>query len=331
MTRALAVSLCIAAAACGGSKASPTAPAASAVLQGQTTSAIDGSATGQVSIQLGAKYTLQSDTNGNFDVSVGGPDTYWTVLSAPGIVERQTSIAAPTSSRLKISLIPSTFDLQAFDQMFRTSHNRLQRWTARPSLVVIGTVMKFGSGGTDRFEATGERLSEDEVASLVSHLNEGLALLTAGTYTTFASVDIERPQAAEQVEVHRTGKIVIGRYNGIMNLEQAVGLGSWGEQSDGAVVSGTVWLDRSFDRDDPRRRLVRIHELGHALGYTHVTARTSIMNPSLGPEPTDFDRAAAAIAFQRPVGNMSPDFDPGSSARTSALAEGGVRWSRPIP
>ncbi len=52
-----------------------------------------------------------------------------------------------------------------------------------------------------------------------------------------------------------------------------------------------MYLDREFDRDDSRRRLLRIHELGHALGYQHVESRTSIMNPSVGPEPTEFDRA----------------------------------------
>jgi predicted Zn-dependent protease len=47
------------------------------------------------------------------------------------------------------------------------------------------------------------------------------------------------------------------------------------------------------------RRLLRIHELGHALGYNHVKSRRSIMNPTLGSEPTDFDRRAAMVAFRR--------------------------------
>ena len=31
------------------------------------------------------------------------------------------------------------------------------------------------------------------------------------------------------------------------------------------------------------------------------------MNPAIGPEPTDFDRAGAIVAFQRTPGNRSPD------------------------
>ena len=99
---------------------------------------------------------------------------------------------------------------------------------------------------------------------------------------------------------------MVGRYNGIVSLAKTIGYGLWSEQPDGSIGGGAMYLDRDFDRDDNRRRLLRIHELGHALGYQHVESRTSIMNPSIGPEPTEFDRAGAIIAFARPVGNRSP-------------------------
>jgi hypothetical protein len=92
-----------------------------------------------------------------------------------------------------------------------------------------------------------------------------------------------------------------------------------------------MFLDRDFDRDDSRRRLLRIHELGHALGYLHVRARTSVMNAVIGPEPTDFDGAAASIAFQRAPGNRAPDIDPTSSTRTTSVTgDSGARWMPPV-
>jgi hypothetical protein len=93
-----------------------------------------------------------------------------------------------------------------------------------------------------------------------------------------------------------------------------------------------MFLDRDFDRNDSRRRLLRMHELGHALGYQHVTSRASIMNPSIGAEPTEFDRSAAVIAFARPPGNRSPDADPARASRVSLSAGAGpdARWSDPI-
>ena len=301
------------------------------MLQGQTVNAIDGSATGQVNVQIGS-LAIQSDANGNFQVAVGNAGALGVVLNGSGIIERRTSLPGPAADRARISLIPASFDLAAFDEMVRGSNRRLRRWTTRPALVIVGTVMKFSPGRTDRFEALGERLTSEEVTALTNDLNEGLALLTGGAFTSFASVQVEWPAAGEQIAAQRNGTIVAGRHSGLENLAQALGLGNWAEQPDGSVVGGTMWLDRDFDRNDARRRLVRIHELGHALGYDHVTVRTSIMNPSLGPSPTDFDRAAAVVAFQRPVGNTSPDTDPGAGfgAGTFAVADGPVKWSPPV-
>jgi len=59
-------------------------------------------------------------------------------------------------------------------------------------------------------------------------------------------------------------------------------------------------LDNEFDRTSELRRLLRTHELGHALGYNHVKSRVSIMNPRIGPELTDFDRQVVMLAFRRP-------------------------------
>ena len=88
-----------------------------------------------------------------------------------------------------------------------------------------------------------------------------------------------------------------------------------------------MFLDSRFDKNDDRRRLLRIHELGHALGQLHVETRVSIMNPAIGPEPTEFDRQAAVVAFQRPPGNVSPDTDPGTAGKSGPW---NIRWAPPI-
>ncbi len=315
--------------ACGGSSSNPAAPETPRVLQGQTVSAIDGSATGVVTVQIGTHFAVQTDNAGNFQVDVGSPGTYPAVVTGASVVERHTAVNGPSTERTRIGIIPASYDLQAFNEMFRSANNRLQRWTTEPSLVIVASVMKYTNGG-EQYSATSEQMTDDEVSALVSDLRNALALLTAGTFKTFANVTIERPTDGDQVSVRRPGQIVIGRYTGITTLAHTIGYGSWAEQPDGTVTGGSVWLDRDFDRDDSRRSLLRTHELGHALGYNHVTARTSIMNPAIGPEPSDFDRAGAAIAFQRPVGNVSPDTDPSVTARTFSVSEGGARWSPPI-
>jgi hypothetical protein len=158
-----------------------------------------------------------------------------------------------------------------------------------------------------------------------------LSLLTGGAFTTFASVRVERPAEGERASVARAGTIVVGRYNGVKSLAGTIGYGTWAEEPDGTVSAGASFLDSTFDRESDFRRLLRIHELGHALGYLHVASRMSIMNSAIGPEPTEFDRAAAVIAFQRPPGNVSPDTDPSFGSGTSFGAQRVMRWAPRVP
>jgi hypothetical protein len=181
---------------CGGSSATPGAPETPRVLQGQTVSAIDGSATGVVSVQIGTHFTIQTDSAGHFQVDVGAPGTYPATISGASIVERRTSITGPSNEPAKVGIIPASYDLQAFNEMFRGSNNRLQRWTTQPSLVIVASVMKYANNA-EQFSATGEQMTDDEVTALVSDLKQALTLLTAGTFTTFAAVDVERPAAGD--------------------------------------------------------------------------------------------------------------------------------------
>jgi hypothetical protein len=314
---------------CGGG--SPTEPSdsqgpSSTVLQGQTVNAIDGAPVPSLTVKIGTRFPVTSDGSGFFDVDVGELAAHRVVVGGGSVVERETRISGPTGSRTRVSMIPSSFDMRAFDEMFRTANAQLQRWTARPALVILASVMEYRAGSGQTFDATGEQLTDEEVTQLRAHLTEGLALLTGNAFTTFASVEVERPAAGVRVNTLRPGHIVIGRYNGIVTFARTIGYGLWSAEPDGKIVGGAMYLDRDFDRDDSRRRLLRLHELGHALGYQHVESRTSIMNPAIGPEPTEFDRAGALIAFARPIGNKSPDIDPATMLGAST---GEARWSSP--
>jgi len=299
------------------------------MLQGQAVNAIDGSAEAGVSVQVGPAWAVMTDGNGYFQADVGAPGSYATTATGSAIVERRTSVNGPSADRVRVSLIPASFDLQAFNQLVRSANSRLQRWTTEPSLVIVATAMAFKADSGSESTAISDQMSDDEVSQLVAHLTEGLTLLTGGTYTRFAAIDIERPASGDRVMSKRSGTIVVGRYSGIGSFSETIGFGTWQEQSDGRVTGGSIFLDRDFDRNDGRRRLLRIHELGHALGYLHITTRTSVMNPAIGPEPTDFDRVAANLAFQRPPGNVSPDVDPGPVAL--GLSERPSRWATLIP
>ena len=334
MHRSSASLICAAAllSACSHAPSAPSDASTDSALLGYAVNAIDAAPAAGLLVRVGNARPVTTDARGYFQAEIAAPGAYETTISdsAGTIVDRHTTVNVPASERTRFSLIPSSFELQAFDEMFRTTNARLQRWTTRPSLVVLASVMalKGGSGGS--YSATGEQMSGEEVSEMIAHLTEGLSLLTGGTYTTFARVEVERPADGERVTAWRPGTIVVGRYTGVVSTAGTIGFGQWAEQADGSISGGAAFLDREFDRVDSRRRLLRIHELGHALGYLHVTLRPSIMNPAIGPEPTEFDRAGAIIAFQRSPGNRAPDIDPSSTPIFGSGPNGNTRWAAPV-
>ena len=167
-------------------------------------------------------------------------------------------------------MIPKSFDLVAFDEMFRTSNAQLQRWTQRPSLVILAAIMEY-RGNAATYAATNEQLTEPEMALLTAQMTEGLALLTGNTFTSFSSVEIEHPAAARGSTRCGKGRLSSAAIRASPSLTKTIGFGQWSEQPNGSIFGGAMYLDRDFDRDDNRRRLLRIHELGHALGYQHVS------------------------------------------------------------
>jgi hypothetical protein len=188
-------------------------------------------------------------------------------------------------------------DRYALDEMLRGTHGAALHWAQVPELVVLMPVMQYEKSQGTHYRATAERLTEEEAAEIVADLSSALAVLTDNAFQTFAAVQLQTVAAGELVNVMRPGQIVVARYTGVRDQLATIGLG--GRSTRGTTIrAGSIILDSNFDRTSDARRLLRIHELGHALGYNHVQSRSSIMNPKIGSEVTTFDRSAARIAFQ---------------------------------
>jgi hypothetical protein len=194
------------------------------------------------------------------------------------------------------SLIDSSIDGSALDEMLRGKERRVLRWTHAPRLVVLMSVMAYAESGAVHV-ATDETMSDAEAADLEKDLTDALALLSGGAHARFADVHREVVAAGAPARAPNRGDIVVGRYRGVRDRLKTLGLGGRRWTGDGRITSGAILLDDDYDRTSDVRHLLRAHELGHALGYNHVSSRASIMNPRIGSEPTEFDRQAARIAF----------------------------------
>jgi len=193
-----------------------------------------------------------------------------------------------------------SIDASALQEMLRGPNGQARHWDRDPELTILVSVMQYHNGEQTAYTATAEQLTDREVDDLTRDLTAGLALLTGNTYDKFAAVHREVVPAGTTMAVLRPGQILAGRYRDVQTLQHTIGFGGSATRTDGTITGAAIILDKDFDTSSPKRRLLRFHELGHALGYNHVSSRTSIMNATIGPEPTDFDRSAALLAFRPP-------------------------------
>jgi hypothetical protein len=220
-------------------------------------------------------------------------------LSAAAAAEAPVSAAGGSSlSSPMDAATTSTSPLR--DEMLFGGSGQRQHWTSVPALVVLTSVMQYRSGARDEYAATSEVLTADAAENLVDDLTDALRLLTHGTFERFDRIDYETAVAGANVSIVRPRQIVVARYQGLQDVAHTIGLGGRKAARNGAIIGAAILLDNEFDRSSGKRRLLRTHELGHALGYNHVTSRPSIMNPRIGPQITDTDRQVVMRAFLRP-------------------------------
>jgi hypothetical protein len=257
---------------------------------------------------------------------------YGVTFTGSAVVTRTTSLKIP-AAETPITLIPASFDMAAFNEMFRPSQ-RLQRWTSAPALVILTRAVQYEGNYANNPVVLDEEMSDAEREQMLRDISDGFGLLTDRQMGTFANVTFESPAPGSRVNVMRTGAILISRSKGLTEgtPEHYWGYGRWATTSSGVVVGGNVMVDYDFDcptSSYPQyRRCLRIHELGHALGYNHVTVRQSVMNSAARLEPNSWDLQAVRIAFLRPPGNTAPDNDP--AAFSLNVRTGAVTWSPPI-
>jgi len=304
--------------ACGGSTSSgPVAPTpappavTTTTVSGRAVDVFSTAPLAAVTVRLQNSVAATTVPDGSFTISTASGQ-YAVVLTGTDIVERQTGMRVPGPEAL-VTLIPTAFDLAAFDQMCRAGAGPLRRWDTAPKLVVIDAVLQFTSVTDSAYTATAERLSPSERDGMVADLTWGLPQVTGETFRAFSAVTIESPEAGAQVPFFtREGTIVAARLLGLHAASGYLGYGRWASRSD-VVVAGAIMVDRNYDAAAGMNlRALRVHEMGHALGYDHVAmaTRVSFMNNSGVILPNAFDRDATRLAFLRPPGNLSPDLDP---------------------
>ena len=277
----------------------------------------------------GAVSPTFSDAAGHFKVAAysASEAPLSIIFTGPGNVRRVTGLRVP-GDFTTVSLIPTSFNLAAFEELCRGA-NGLRRLVTAPRLIVQLADLQFTTPSALTAVALDSAMSDADAQAMVDDMVFSLQTLTGDNLREFSSVTLDRAPAASVVNLLTSGAVTVSRFAGLRSGNNIVGYGRYQQLPSGEVTGGLAMLDGSYDRDPGVRRRVRIHELGHAIGYGHVATGFSVMNATNGSEfPTPLDRAVTRVAFRRPPGNRPPDTDP---IGTTAAAPGGVAfWSAPI-
>jgi hypothetical protein len=304
--------------ACEASRPSvPTAPStpqepSPSRFSGQVVATVTGEPLASVAVALGSLTTLTSDS-GQFAFDWPGETATTRVgLSSPEIVPRSIVVSVAVSRALTIDAIVQGrgFDLAYYRRLARRGLEQpgtllpLRRWTRAPR-VYLKTVDEAGRP----IDAETLRLTEsaliDEAPAWTGG-RFGLADVVRGTGTQEGSRDwvtVKWPNPAIEGNVCGQAQVALE--------------GGWIELN---YLNANCACDGS--RIGPG--IVR-HELGHTMGFYHTDEPGDLLATSIGRvmacsgRPSPRERLHAAVAYSRPVGNLDPDSDPGSTIHSRQL------------
>ena len=301
-------------AACGGSSSSnggstPTGPSnnssyrwsiAGSVVETAAHQAVSGAT---VKPSWGAPVVSNGD--GGYLLGSNGimpPSPSKLTISADGFVTREQWVAVQAQQRTDVTLDlirnSAPFSMDFYRQLARGSYDQdggpypLLRWSQQP---------KFYLKTTDQLNRS---IASEVINTIRDAVTRAVPLWTGNQYSAYietgSDVRLSTPGwiniviTSDPGERSTCGQSYIGRDPGEIDLN-----------INPVCSCGAVKIPG----------LVVVHEVGHALGFFHVSDKRSVMYPQapgncpLGDLSAD-ERYHAAIAYQRPRGNVEPDTDP---------------------
>lgn len=252
---------------------------------------------------------VTADGDGNYRLAGASnpPSTpYPVTVSAAGMISRDVWITWMRGQRTDVNLDlirnAAPFSMEFYRQFVRGTYDQpdapwpVLRWTAAPSFYVR------------TIDQNGRAIEPEVLDRVFTALRQAVPAFSGGRYNVAAleTGTESRPQALNWINVdirrdpneRRTcGYAQVGANPGSITLNDDVcSCGS--NKIPGAVT---------------------MHEVGHALGYFHVSDKRSLMYPFVaGDCPagalSDAESFHARVAYSRPRGNTDPDHDPSSGA-----------------
>jgi hypothetical protein len=325
--RVSAAVLCLSVvAACGGkgsngstttptTPSTPTTPTNTWSAAGQIVANGTGQGVGGATVTPGwSLAAVTADAQGNYQLGdVANPPStpYPVTMSASGFVDHGVWITWARGPRTDVNfdLIRNAapFSMDFYQQLVRDTYDRdagypfrTLRWTSAPSFYV------------KTVDQNGRAVEPEVLAVTLDALRRAVPAWTSNTYN---AVTIETGTESRDAPA--------GWINVLFRREPNVSTPcgqSYVGRDPGEI---TLWEDVCSCGSIKVPGAVTLHEVGHAMGFFHVSDRSSVMFPyDSGTCARGALSAAeayhAAIAYSRPRGNTDPDKDPSGAAAFGA-------------
>jgi hypothetical protein len=293
---AVPLSILLAAAACS-SGGGPTGPSSSGTssLSGQVVDQFSGVGIAGIAVQYAGASAI-TDGEGRFTITGGSGAAGSIVVAGQAIHARETFAS---TSNVRLDVVRADFDMSAFHDVGREHSDRTIRWLNSPSIYVDTRVTGGSISPVDL---------EQWIAEIEALAPSFVAEWSGGVLAARTVVVGQSPPASGAI-VLRFDEDPAGYPN-----PRVAGMTSVSWTTDGVIASSGIRL-RFSGLSGPAAKYARqgilAHELGHALGLSHMDGPTSSIMASVVRTPvlTEFDRSAGRILYGRPPGNRNLDRD----------------------